>query len=165
MRKLLYLVAGAALLSAPAAFAQNESAPGDQPAASAPADSQAMGSTDPQSDAVSGPVQVAPDDAQAAANAPPPGAYNDQGPAYSSPTQPAPGYYTQSPSGQGPYGYGGANSNVRANSGSRLYVQQGEIQGQNVQIISNAPVPDTLAVRRRFPPMSRAGRRTAPAGN
>jgi hypothetical protein len=146
MRKLLYLAAGVVLLSAPAAFAQNDAAPGDQPASAAAADGQ-MGSTDPQQDAVSGPSQVAPEQAGAAdQGAAPVGAYDQsqyQGPAYSSPTQPPPGYY----------------------GGSRLYVQQGESQGQSVQIISNAPVPDTIAVRRRFPPLSRAGRRTAPAGN
>jgi hypothetical protein len=144
MRKLLYLAAGVALLSAPAAFAQNGAAPGDQPASAA--DSQ-MGSTDPQQDAASGPPAVAADQAGPAdQGAAPGGAYDQsqyQGPAYSQPNQPAPGY----------------------NSGSRLYVQQGESQGQSVQIISNAPVPDTLAVRRNFPPLSRAGRRTLPAGN
>ena len=184
MRKLLYLAAGAALLTASAASAQNDSAPGDQPpaaASGATADGQAMGSTDPQQDAVSGPAQVAPDDAQAAANAAAPdqagpgqgtapiGASNEQGPPqgqYSSPNQAVPGYYAQSPQGQGPYGYGSANSNVQSNAGARLYVQQGaDQQGQSVQIISNAPVPDTRAVRRQFPPLSRAGRRTAPAGN
>lgn len=144
MRKLLYLAAGVAMLTASAAYAQNDQAPGDQPApAAAPGGAtadQAMGSTDPQQDA-----QVAPDQAGSV------GAYNDQslnqGPAYSSPNQPAPGYYAR------PY------------AGSRLYVQQGEYQGQNVQIISNAPVRDTRAMRSRFPPLSRAGRRTAPAGN
>jgi hypothetical protein len=131
------LAVGAALLSAPAAFAQIDSAPGDQPAQVAPDDAQAAPAPPPD--------QALPPDQGAA----PAGAYQspDQGPAYAPPNQPAPGYYT-GPQGQGP--------------GSRLYVQQGD---QGVQIISNAPIRDTLITRRQFPPLSRGGRRTAPAGN
>jgi hypothetical protein len=33
------------------------------------------------------------------------------------------------------------------------------------QVITNGPVPDTAANRRMYRPMSRAGQRTAPAGN
>jgi hypothetical protein len=46
-------------------------------------------------------------------------------------------------------------------SGTRLYTST-----QNgVQVVSNGPVPDTRATRERFPPLSRAGRRTRPRGN
>jgi hypothetical protein len=222
MRKLLYLAAGAALLSAPAAFAQNDSmSQGAQPAPPAassdqgaapdrvePSDSNQAMPTDqgPSSDRVAPSGQAPQSDEPGA----PPSA--DQGQAvdqsqsqaqsqgqYTSPGQPAPGYYTQTPQGQGPdqniqgqapdqgvqaqtpdqgvqaqtpdqstQGQapgGSVGSDVRAQSGSRLYVQNGEYQGQSVQIISNAPVPDTRAVRRQFPPLSRAGRATRPAGN
>jgi len=33
------------------------------------------------------------------------------------------------------------------------------------ELVTNGPVPDTPATRSLYPPMSRAGKRTAPAGN
>jgi hypothetical protein len=53
------------------------------------------------------------------------------------------------------------------NSPSRLYVVRSTApSGAVVNIITNGPVPDTVANRQAFGgPMSRAGRRTAPRGN
>jgi hypothetical protein len=40
------------------------------------------------------------------------------------------------------------------------------VNGQTVQVITSQPVPDTRANRAQYgQPLSRAGRRTAPAGN
>ena len=160
MRKLLYLAAGAALLSAPAAFAQDNSAsPSNQPvpAASGPAQTAPADQAAPSDPSMAPSDQTAPPD-QAAP--PSQAAPVDQGAPVDQSA--APSQDQAGPPAQGP---GSAGSNVRANQGSRLYVQQGETNGQSVQIISNAPVPDTHATRRMFPPLSRAGRATRPAGN
>lgn len=34
-----------------------------------------------------------------------------------------------------------------------------------VELVTNGPVPDTPATRSQYPPLSNAGKRTAPAGN
>lgn len=57
-----------------------------------------------------------------------------------------------------------AGSDQISSGPSRMYASSGT--DSNVQVVTNGPVPDTAANRRRFGgPRSHAGRHTAPAGN
>jgi hypothetical protein len=134
MRKLLYLAVGAALLSAPAAFAQDESVQGPPP--SPPMDQ-------------SQPPPAAMTDSQGNPVAPPGATLPGQVP----PDQSAPPSATMPP------------PNDQTNPGARLFTSQTEVNGQQLQVISNAPVPDTKAARAKYRPLSAAGRRTRAAGN
>jgi hypothetical protein len=125
MRKLLYLTLGAALLSAPAAFAQYDSS--QSPPSAPPMSQPPPGATDAQGNPIAPPSAVPPDQSMA------PGA-------------------TVPPSSD-------------ANSGARLYTSETQVNGQQLQVISNAPVPDTKANRAKWRPLSASGRRTRAAGN
>ena len=48
---------------------------------------------------------------------------------------------------------------------SRLYQSAPQVSGQNVQIITNGPVPDNRINRARYRPLSRLGRETRARGN
>jgi hypothetical protein len=166
MRKLLIFTAGVALLSAPA-FAQTApgSTSGEQPAtgaASQPAPDQGAATT--------GADTGQPSDVQPGTTAPngaaTPGS-NVSGQPSSGPgdvsagqqpnAQPQP--YTAEP---GTSGATTAPPPPSYTGGTRLYTSTNQ---QGVQVVSNGPVPDTHANRAKFPPLSRAGRRTKAAGN
>jgi hypothetical protein len=102
---------------------------------------------------------------------PPPGAVDSQGnmiaPAPPEATQPLPAPPDQSmapgqtipPSATAPQPSG------ETGAGARLYTSETQVNGQQLQVISNAPVPDTKATRAKYRPLSALGRRTRAAGN
>jgi hypothetical protein len=146
MRKLLYLTVSVALLSAPAAFAQNNSQNSMPPP---PPETAPDMSTSPQSAPPPDQSQVSPDTGAVQGNSNVTG--QTPGATPGADNQAAPGTM--------------ANPGTETSPGSRLYTNTTEVNGQTLQIISNAPVPDTRATRAKYRPLSHAGRRTSPRGN
>jgi hypothetical protein len=141
MRKLLYLAAGVALLSAPAAFAQTDYQNQNPPPASTPAQPGPPPSPD-MTDSQGNPVGAPPSAVQPG----PPPSDQSMPPSATQPGQPP------QPGDTG--------------EGTRLYTNEGQTTNPaELQQISNAPVPDTKATRAKYRPLSAAGRRTRAAGN
>jgi hypothetical protein len=146
MRMLLVFTAGVALMSAPA-FAQDYNSGAGQPpnAGAYPSNPNAIPGSPPAD------TSVQPGPAPATPPGPPPPPPPSAPPSSAAPST-EPGVTAPD---TGP-----------TQSSSRLYQSAPQqVSGQNVQIITNGPVPDNRINRARFRPLSHLGRQSRPAGN